>query len=306
MVFGQDEAIELTVRAILRARAGLSPDQRPAGSFLFYGPTGVGKTEVAKSLAQIMGVDFIRYDMSEYMEKHAVSRLIGSPPGYVGFDQGGQLTEAVRKAPYSVVLFDEIEKAHPDIFNILLQVMDYGTLTDNTGRKTDFSHVIIIMTSNAGAFDMSKSSIGFGEASPTDSASKALKAVENLFAPEFRNRLDAMVPFHSLTQEMMLRIVDKFIGEIQANLHEKKVELELSDEARSWLAEHGFDAKMGARPLRRLLRAELEDKLAYELLFGPLKKGGKAMLTLVDGALHVEVQRGNPRKGAVLEESLAE
>lgn len=306
LVFGQDEAIELTVRAILRARAGLSPDQRPAGSFLFYGPTGVGKTEVAKSLAQIMGVDFIRYDMSEYMEKHAVSRLIGSPPGYVGFDQGGQLTEAVRKAPYSVVLFDEIEKAHPDIFNILLQVMDYGTLTDNTGRKTDFSHVIIIMTSNAGAFDMSKASIGFGEASPTDSAGKALKAVENLFAPEFRNRLDAMVPFHSLTQEMMLRIVDKFIGEIQTNLREKKVELELSDEARAWLAQHGFDAKMGARPLRRLLRTELEDKLAYELLFGPLKKGGKAMLTLVDDALHVEVQRGNPKKGAVLEESLAE
>lgn len=306
MVFGQDEAIELTVRAILRARAGLSPERRPAGSFLFYGPTGVGKTEVAKSLAEIMGVEFIRYDMSEYMEKHAVSRLIGSPPGYVGFDQGGQLTEAVRKAPYSVVLFDEIEKAHPDIFNILLQVMDYGTLTDNTGRKTDFSHVIIIMTSNAGAFDMSKASIGFGEASPTDSAAKALKAVENLFAPEFRNRLDAMVPFRSLTEAMMLRIVDKFVDQIRQNLAEKKVELSLSDKAREWLASNGFDTAMGARPLRRLLRTELEDKLAYELLFGSLKKGGKAKVSVKDDSLHVGAQSSrSPKKSAVLEESLA-
>ena len=312
LVFGQDEAIELTVRAILRARAGLSPDHRPAGSFLFYGPTGVGKTEVAKSLAQIMGVDFLRFDMSEYMEKHAVSRLIGSPPGYVGFDQGGQLTEAIRKSPYCVVLFDEIEKAHPDIYNILLQVMDYGTLTDNTGRKADFSNVIIIMTSNAGAFDMSRASIGFGDAAPGDASRKALKAVENLFTPEFRNRLDAMVPFRSLDESMMLRIVDKFVGEIRSNLLEKKVELSLSDKARKWLATKGFDPAMGARPLRRLLRSELEDKLAYELLFGTLKRGGKARLSVRDDALYVVASNQGPKtsreakKGPVLEDFLAE
>lgn len=307
LVYGQDEAIELVVRAILRARAGLSPDQRPSGSFLFYGPTGVGKTEVAKSLAKIMGVEFIRFDMSEYMEKHAVSRLIGSPPGYVGFDQGGQLTEAVRKAPYSVVLFDEIEKAHPDIFNILLQVMDYGTLTDNTGRKTDFSNVIIIMTSNAGAFDMSRASIGFGGNGLEESAGKALKAVENMFAPEFRNRLDALVPFHGLTEEMMLRIVDKFMGEIKTNLAAKKVELAVSEKAKRWLANRGFDPKMGARPLRRLLRTELEDKLAYELLFGALKKGGKARLSVRDDALQITALKNDSGSGKLneLEDSLA-
>lgn len=307
MVFGQDQAIELIVRAILRARAGLSADRRPAGSFLFYGPTGVGKTEVAKSLAQIMGIEFIRFDMSEYMEKHAVSRLIGSPPGYVGFDQGGQLTEAVRKAPYSVVLFDEIEKAHPDIFNILLQVMDYGTLTDNTGRKTDFSNVIIIMTSNAGAFDMSQASLGFTRSAATDSADKARKAVENMFTPEFRNRLDAMVPFRNLDEDMMLRIVDKFIAEIRATLTEKKVDLSLSDKARRWLAAHGFDPAMGARPLRRLIRNELEDKLATELLFGSLKKGGTAKLAVRDDELQVSAQSGrSSRKISQLEDSLAD
>ncbi len=313
VVFGQDKAIETTVKAILRARAGLSPEKRPTGSFLFYGPTGVGKTEVARSLAQIMGVEFLRFDMSEYMEKHAVSRLIGSPPGYVGYDEGGQLTEAVRKAPYSVVLFDEIEKAHPDIFNILLQVMDYGMLTDNTGRKTDFSNVIIIMTSNAGAFEMSKSSIGFGESSVTDPSRKALKAVENMFAPEFRNRLDALVPFNGLSEEMMLRIVDKFMQEIKTTLAAKKVELVLADKARKWLAQKGFDPAMGARPLRRLLRTELEDKLAYELLFGKLKKGGKARLSVREDALYLSsVTPGakNPsrpvKKGPVLEKTLAE
>ena len=284
-VFGQDEAIEITVRAILRSRAGLGSDQRPAGSFLFYGPTGVGKTEVARTLANIMGVEFLRYDMSEYMEKHSVSRLIGSPPGYVGFEQGGLLTEAVRKAPYSVVLLDEIEKAHPDIFNILLQVMDYGTLTDNTGRKTDFSNVILIMTSNAGAFEMSRSSIGFGEPSLDDAASKGLAEVEKLFTPEFRNRLDALVPFHSLTKEMMLRIVDKFVAEIRETLADRKVELGISEKARGWLADNGFDPAMGARPLRRLIRTKLEDKLAHEILFGLLKKGGKARLDFQDGEL---------------------
>lgn len=280
MVYGQDQAIELTVRAILRARAGLGQEQRPAGAFLFYGPTGVGKTEVARSLAQIMGVEFLRYDMSEYMEKHAVSRLIGAPPGYVGFDQGGLLTEAVRKAPYSVVLLDEVEKAHPDIFNVLLQVMDYGTLTDNTGRKTDFSHVILIMTSNAGAFEMSRQALGFADAAPQDAARKGLKAVENLFTPEFRNRLDALVPFQSLSQEMMLRIVDKFTAQIRKTLAQRNVKLSVTDKARRWLARKGFDPAMGARPLRRLLRNELEDRLAHELLFGALKKGGAARLTL--------------------------
>ena len=288
LVFGQEKAIELTVRAILRARAGLGQEQRPAGAFLFYGPTGVGKTEVARSLAKLMGVEFLRYDMSEYMEKHSVSRLIGAPPGYVGFDQGGLMTEAVRKAPYSVVLLDEVEKAHPDIFNVLLQVMDYATLTDNTGRKTDFSHVILIMTSNAGAFEMSRPAMGFGGTAPQDAAHKGLKAVENTFSPEFRNRLDALVPFSSLTEPMMLRIVDKFVAEIRTSLEHRGVTLTLSESARKWLARTGFDPAMGARPLRRLLRTELEDRLAHELLFGALKKGGTAKLGLKDDQLVLE------------------
>lgn len=288
LVFGQEKAIELTVRAILRARAGLGQEQRPAGAFLFYGPTGVGKTEVARSLAKLMDVEFLRYDMSEYMEKHSVSRLIGAPPGYVGFDQGGLMTEAVRKAPYSVVLLDEVEKAHPDIFNVLLQVMDYATLTDNTGRKTDFSHVILIMTSNAGAFEMSRPAMGFGGTAPQDAAHKGLKAVENTFSPEFRNRLDALVPFGSLTEPMMLRIVDKFVGEIRTSLEQRGVTLTLTETARKWLASKGFDPSMGARPLRRLLRTELEDRLAHELLFGSLKKGGSAKLTVKGEELALE------------------
>ena len=288
LVFGQEKAIELTVRAILRARAGLGQEQRPAGAFLFYGPTGVGKTEVARSLAKLMGVEFLRYDMSEYMEKHSVSRLIGAPPGYVGFDQGGLMTEAVRKAPYSVVLLDEVENAHPDIFNVLLQVMDYATLTDNTGRKTDFSHVILIMTSNAGAFEMSRPAMGFGGTAPQDAAHKGLKAVENTFSPEFRNRLDALVPFGSRTEPMMLRIVDKFVAEIRTSLEHRGVTLTLSESARKWLARKGFDPAMGARPLQRLLRTELEDRLAHELLFGALKKGGTAKLGLKDDELVLE------------------
>ena len=295
-VFGQDEAIALTVRAILRARAGLSHERRPSGSFLFYGPTGVGKTEVARSLADILGVEFLRFDMSEYMEKHSVSRLIGSPPGYVGYDEGGQLTEAVRKAPYSVILLDEVEKAHPDIFNVLLQVMDYGTLTDNSGRKTDFSNAILIMTSNAGAFEMSGATIGFGKAAPDDAAHKGLKAVERLFAPEFRNRLDAMVPFRSLDEPLMLRIVDKFLEEIRANLAGRKVELDVSVAVRQWLARHGFDPAMGARPLRRLLRSELEDKLATELLFGFLKKGGTVRLGVKDDKLALSPGAPSPKQ----------
>lgn len=284
-VFGQDQAIEQTVRAILRARAGLGQERRPAGAFLFYGPTGVGKTEVARCLADIMGVDFLRYDMSEYMEKHSVSRLIGTPPGYVGFEQGGLLTEAVRKAPYSVVLLDEIEKAHPDIFNVLLQVMDYATLTDNTGRKTDFSNVIIIMTSNAGAFEMAKKSMGFANAKRGESSDKALKEVERLFTPEFRNRLDAMIPFQNLTEDMMMRIVNKFLAGLRKSLAQRQVVLHVSDGAKRWLAQKGFDPSMGARPLRRLIRTDMEDELARELLFGKLQKGGNAQISINSGKL---------------------
>lgn len=301
LVFGQDTAIELTVRAILRARAGLSQEQRPAGAFLFYGPTGVGKTEVARCLAKLMGVEFLRYDMSEYMEKHAVSRLIGAPPGYVGFDQGGLLTEAVRKAPYAVVLLDEMEKAHPDIFNVLLQVMDYATLTDTTGRKTDFSHVILIMTTNAGAFEMSHPAMGFGGTTTQDAPRKALKAVENTFSPEFRNRLDAMVPFASLTETMMLRIVDKFVGAVRASLEQQHITLTLSERARTWLAHKGFDPAMGARPLRRLLRTELEDRLAGELLFGSLRKGGSASVDIHEDALSLTAKAARPSKAKAVD-----
>ncbi len=280
-VFGQDEAISLVCRAILRSRAGLGQPNRPQGSFLFYGPTGVGKTEVARSLADVLGIEFLRYDMSEYMEKHSVSRLIGAPPGYVGYDQGGLLTEAVRKAPFCVILLDEIEKAHPDIFNVLLQVMDDATLTDNGGRKTDFSNAILIMTSNAGTFEMNAASMGFtlGQ-SATDAAGRAKKAVENTFTPEFRNRLDALVPFHSLSRDMLISIVRKFLKQITDNLESRNVKLDISDEALDWLAEKGFDPAMGARPLRRLMRDEVEDRLTQAMLFGALQKGGRARLDL--------------------------
>ncbi|MBQ7456555.1 MAG: ATP-dependent Clp protease ATP-binding subunit ClpA [Desulfovibrio sp.] len=278
-VFGQDQAITCIVRAILRARAGLCVENRPQGSFLFYGPTGVGKTELAKSLAACMGIDFIRFDMSEYMEKHSVSRLVGTPPGYVGFDQGGLLTEAVRKAPYAVVLLDELEKAHPDIFNILLQVMDYATLTDNTGRKTDFSNVILIMTSNAGAFEMGKRAVGFGQGAIDDAAKKSLHAVEQLFSPEFRNRLDALVPFNSLSSSMMRSVVEKFLSELTKHVRARNVNLRFDDAALDWLATKGYDPQMGARPLRRLIRERVEDVLAESLLFGDLKKGGEACFT---------------------------
>lgn len=307
LVFGQESAVEQTVRAILRSRAGLGQAQRPAGAFLFYGPTGVGKTEVARSLARLLGVEFLRFDMSEYMEKHAVSRLIGAPPGYVGFDQGGLLTEAVRKTPHAVLLLDEIEKAHPDIFNVLLQVMDYATLTDTAGRKTDFSHVIVIMTSNAGASEMARASIGFTTAAPEDAARKALKAVENTFSPEFRNRLDALVPFRSLSREMMLRIVDKFLAEISLTLAARTVQLSVGGKARKHLANKGFDPSMGARPLRRVLRTEVEDKLAHELLFGVLKKGGTARLTLKGDELVLEPEKhvGGVEKNAFIKKSPA-
>ena len=271
-IFGQDEAVEGIVRAILRSRAGLSRENRPVASFLFHGPTGVGKTELAKSLAELLGVAFVRFDMSEYMEKHAVARLIGTPPGYVGFEQGGLLTEAIRKTPHCVLLLDEVEKAHPDIYNVLLQVMDYATLTDNTGRKADFRNVVIIMTTNAGAREMVQAPVGFCSASKASDRSAG--AVEQTFSPEFRNRLDAMIPFRSLSRELMGRIVDKAIAALRPGLEERRVSLELSPEAREWLAEKGFDPRMGARPLQRVIRTEVEDGLAELLLFGGLEKGG--------------------------------
>ncbi|HIU17876.1 MAG TPA: ATP-dependent Clp protease ATP-binding subunit ClpA [Candidatus Avidesulfovibrio excrementigallinarum] len=276
-IFGQDAAIEQVCRAILRSRAGLGRENRPTGSFLFCGPTGVGKTELARQLAERMGVAFLRFDMSEYMEKHTVARLIGAPPGYVGFDQGGLLTEGVRKTPYALVLLDEIEKAHPDIFNILLQVMDYATLTDNTGRKADFRNVIVIMTSNVGAREVAANSLGFMEKKASDAAWRGMKAVENLFSPEFRNRLDAIVAFQGLGPELMERIVDRNVEQLLSGLAAKKVTLTLSAEARAWLAKTGYDPAYGARPLQRLLREALEDPLAQEVLFGRLADGGKVV-----------------------------
>lgn len=279
VVYGQDGAVDGVTRAVLRSRAGFSRQGRPQGSFLFYGPTGVGKTELAKQLAATLNVPFLRYDMSEYMEKHAVSRFIGAPPGYVGFDQGGLLIEAVRKNPHAVLLLDEIEKAHPDVFNVLLQVMDYATLTDSSGRKADFRNVVLIMTTNAGTFEMSARNIGFGVATGKAIATdKAKKALERLFTPEFRNRLDAMISFAPLSPDVMGRIVDKFVAELDASLVERKVTLELSQDARKHLAQAGYDPVFGARPLARVLREEVEDVLASELLFGKLVKGGHVVI----------------------------
>ena len=272
VIFGQDDAIEAVVSAVKRSRAGLGNPESPTGSFLFAGPTGVGKTEVARQLAQVLNVHFERFDMSEYMEKHAVARLIGSPPGYVGFDQGGLLTEAIRKHPYSVLLLDEIEKAHPDIFAILLQVMDHSTLTDNSGRKADFRNVIIIMTTNAGAREMATKSIGF----VTSEGGKDKAAVNKLFAPEFRNRLDATVSFTKLSTKSVEKVVDKLIKELEGQLAEKRVSIRLTGAARSWLAKEGYDPAYGARPLRRLIMKEIGDVLTEEILFGQLKKGGEA------------------------------
>lgn len=273
VVFGQDEAIGMVVKAIRRSRAGLGKPNRPIGCFLFTGPTGVGKTEVARQLAFILGNHFARYDMSEYMEKHAVARLIGAPPGYVGFEQGGILVDEIRKHPYTVLLLDEIEKAHPDLFNILLQVMDEATLTDNMGKKADFRNVILIMTSNAGARELYSQSIGF-TMSQNDAERKSIKAIEQTMSPEFRNRLDAIVSFSPLNIEVMKMIVDKFINRIKSQLIEKQVALELSPNARKWLAEKGYDTRLGARPLARLIQKEIETPLADEILFGKLEHGG--------------------------------
>ncbi|MCU0571664.1 MAG: ATP-dependent Clp protease ATP-binding subunit ClpA [Syntrophobacteraceae bacterium] len=283
-VFGQNSAIEALCKAIKRSRAGLRTPEKPTGSFLLIGPTGVGKTEVAKQLARVMGVQFLRFDMSEYMEKHTVARLIGAPPGYIGFDQGGLLTDAIRKQPYCVLLLDEIEKAHPDIFSILLQVMDHATLTDNNGKKADFRNVVLLMTSNAGAREMSASSIGFGGKGGDDRTAKGMKAVENLFSPEFRNRLDGIVAFNGLTIEIMESIVDKFVRELEEQLTEKRIQLELSPAARSWFAEQGYDSTFGARPLGRFMQSEIKDVLAEEILFGRLRTGGRVHIGRADEA----------------------
>ena len=287
LIFGQDEAVEKVSNAIILSRSGLSNQQKPIANFLFAGPTGVGKTELAKQLAMTMGIHFERIDMSEYMEKHSVSKLIGAPPGYVGFDQGGILTEKINKNPYSVLLLDEIEKAHPDIFNILLQVMDHGKLTDSNGKTFDFRNVIIIMTSNAGASEMESGSIGLG--SQKLNTAKRDQTIKNYFSPEFRNRLDAIIHFNSLDSKNIESIVEKFIMELENQLLEKKVELEVSQEVISWLSENGYDPKMGARPLGRLVDEHLRKPLANELLFGKLENGGKVLALLEKNSIKFEI-----------------
>ncbi len=279
VVFGQDKAIGALTAAIRMARSGLGNPVKPIGSFLFSGPTGVGKTEVARQLAYVMGVELLRFDMSEYMERHAVSRLIGAPPGYIGFDQGGLLTEAVTKHPYSVLLLDEIEKAHPDIFNIMLQVMDHGTLTDNNGRKADFRNVVIVMTTNAGAAELSKTSMGFTAAKQSGDE---MGEIKRMFTPEFRNRLDGIISFQALDRAIILRVVDKFLMQLEEQLHEKKVDISFAPALREYLADKGFDPQMGARPMARLIQDTIRSALADELLFGRLANGGKVMVDIGD------------------------
>jgi ATP-dependent Clp protease ATP-binding subunit ClpA len=279
VVFGQDEAIDTMASAIKLSRAGLKSGEKPTGSFLFSGPTGVGKTEVSKQLATIMGVELLRFDMSEYMERHTVSRLIGAPPGYVGFDQGGLLTEAITKHPHCVVLLDEVEKAHPEVFNLLLQVMDHGTLTDNNGRKADFRNVVLIMTTNAGAQESSRRSMGFTH---QDHTSDAMEVLKKMFTPEFRNRLDAIIQFNPLGPEVIITVVDKFLTELQAQLDEKRVQLDVDQEAREWLALKGYDEKMGARPMQRLIQEKIKSQLAEDILFGELSHGGGTVTVSVE------------------------
>ena len=297
VIFGQNEAVEKLSSAIKLARAGLRVDEKPVGSFLFSGPTGVGKTEVSKQLALIMGIEFVRFDMSEYMERHTVSRLIGAPPGYVGYDQGGLLTEAVNKHPHSVILLDEIEKAHPEVFNILLQVMDHGTLTDNNGRKADFRNTIVIMTTNTGAQDMSRASMGFQS---QDHSSDATEMIKKTFSPEFRNRLDGIIQFNPLPTEVIKTVVDKFLVELQVQLDAQKVQLEVSEEAREWLLENGYDKNMGARPMQRLIQDTIKTVLAEEILFGKLSKsGGIASVTLEKGEIKVNLIENTKKKEKV-------
>jgi ATP-dependent Clp protease ATP-binding subunit ClpA len=287
VVYGQDPAIETLSAAIKMSRSGLGSADKPIGSFLFAGPTGVGKTEVTRQLARIMGLELVRFDMSEYMERHTVSRLIGAPPGYVGYDQGGLLTEAITRNPHVVLLLDEIEKAHPDVFNILLQVMDHGTLTDNNGRKADFRNVVLVMTTNAGAQEMSRPSIGFTQ---QDHSTDAIEAIKRLFTPEFRNRLDAVVQFKALDPTVIVKVVDKFIFELEAQLHEQHVTLEVDESARLWLAEHGYDPKMGARPMERVIQQYIKKPLADELLFGQLTHGGHLVIHLEGDKLAFEIR----------------
>jgi ATP-dependent Clp protease ATP-binding subunit ClpA len=277
VIFGQDKAVETLSAAIKMSRSGLGDERKPVGSFLFAGPTGVGKTEVTRQLAIALGIEFIRFDMSEYMERHTVSRLIGAPPGYVGFDQGGLLTEAIAKHPHAVLLLDEIEKAHPDVFNLLLQVMDHGTLTDNNGRKADFRQVIIVMTTNAGAADMARSSIGFTQ---QDNATDGMEAIKKLFAPEFRNRLDAVIQFSGLDESTIERVVEKLLVEVEAQLEAKRVTVLLDDAARRWVAHTGYDPKMGARPMARVIQEHIKRPLAEELLFGKLVGGGQVRISV--------------------------
>ena len=296
VVFGQDAAIEMLASAIKLSRAGLKTEGKPIGSFLFAGPTGVGKTEVCRQLAHIMGVELLRFDMSEYMERHTVSRLIGAPPGYVGFDQGGLLTEVVVKHPHSVLLLDEVEKAHPEVFNLLLQVMDHGTLTDNNGRKADFRNVVLVMTTNAGAQEAARASIGFTD---QDHSSDAMETVKKMFTPEFRNRLDSIIQFGALSMDVIKTVVDKFLVELQAQLDGKKVELDVDESAREWLAREGYDEKMGARPMQRLIQEKIKRRLAEDILFGRLADGGGLVrITEENGDLALEVRPRNPRAHA--------
>jgi ATP-dependent Clp protease ATP-binding subunit ClpA len=296
-IFGQDKAIEALAAAIKMSRSGLGDQRKPVGSFLFSGPTGVGKTEVTRQLAIAMGVEFVRFDMSEYMERHTVSRLIGAPPGYVGFDQGGLLTEAIAKHPHCVLLLDEIEKAHPDVFNLLLQVMDHGTLTDNNGRKADFRHVIIIMTTNAGAFEMSRPSIGFTQ---SDTGADGMEAIRRLFSPEFRNRLDAVIQFGSLDQDTIERVVDKILVEAEAQLEQKGVSISVDEPARRWIAKRGYDPKMGARPMARIIQEFIKRPLAEELLFGKLVNGGHVEVTLSEDGEKLKLETRPANQPALL------
>ncbi|MEP5764721.1 MAG: ATP-dependent Clp protease ATP-binding subunit ClpA [Halieaceae bacterium] len=299
VVFGQDKAISSLSTAIKLARAGLKPAEKPIGSFLFAGPTGVGKTEVSRQLARVMGLELVRFDMSEYMERHTVSRLIGAPPGYVGFDQGGLLTDAVTKHPHSVVLLDEIEKAHPEVFNLLLQVMDHGSLTDNNGRRADFRNVILIMTTNAGAENISRRSIGFSE---QDHSTDGMEAITRAFTPEFRNRLDGIIQFETLGTEVILTVVDKFLTELQSQLDEKRVMLEVDEESRRWLVERGYDANMGARPMERVIQENIKKPLAEMVLFGELSRNGGTALVRLDrktDALVVEAEVLEPETAEV-------
>ena len=300
VVFGQDEAIDNLASAIKLSRAGLNHPDKPIGSYLFSGPTGVGKTEVSRQLAKILGIELLRFDMSEYMERHTVSRLIGAPPGYVGFDQGGLLTEAIAKAPHCVLLLDEIEKAHPDVFNLLLQVMDHGTLTDNNGRKADFRNVILIMTTNAGAQEMSRASIGF---SRQNHSTDGMEAIKKIFTPEFRNRLDAIVQFGALTIETIRTVVDKFLVELQVQLDDKKVTLHVDESARDWFVQHGYSETMGARPMGRLIQDKLKKALAEEILFGDLVDGGEVQVSIVNDEVKLAITGRRSAEGRELSKS---